>query len=135
MADQWRPHGWSVEVVRLTGTPDRHVEDRTCGLKGMGTGPRWQRALTTLARTVIRSGRRKDSWGDGVFDGSVECRVGVNHLAQYGDRYPSVGRDRERTGHFAAGRPSGGGFDQYPGVGVGDQLDEPVVARAVDPAP
>lgn len=44
MADQWPPHGWSVEVVQLTGTPDRHAEDRTYGLKGIGTGPHWQRA-------------------------------------------------------------------------------------------
>jgi hypothetical protein len=46
-----------------------------------------------------------------------------------------VDRDRERTEHFSAGWPGRGGSDQHPGVGVGDQLDEPVVARAVDPAP
>jgi hypothetical protein len=46
-----------------------------------------------------------------------------------------VDRDRERAEHFTAGQPSGGGSDHYPGAGIGDQLDEPVVARAVDPAP
>jgi hypothetical protein len=39
-----------------------------------------------------------------------------------------VDRDRERTEHLTAGRPGGGGSDQRPGVGVGDQLDEPVDA-------
>ena len=33
------PDGWSAEVVRLTGTPDRHTEDRTYGLQGIGNKP------------------------------------------------------------------------------------------------
>ena len=63
----------------------------------------------------------------------VQRRVGVKHLAQHGDRDLSVDCDRERTEHFTVGRPGVGGSDQYPGVG--DKLDEPVVAQAVDPAP
>lgn len=38
------PDRWSAEVVRLTGTPDRHTEDRTYGLQGWETSPHRQHA-------------------------------------------------------------------------------------------
>jgi hypothetical protein len=56
MAEQWLPYGWSVEAVQLAGTPGRLAADRTCGLKGMGTVHAGSAPLTTVARTVIRSG-------------------------------------------------------------------------------
>src|SRR3984885_16032712 len=68
-------------------------------------------------------------------DSTVERGVGVDHLAQPPDRHPLVHGQGEQAQHLAAGRPGRGGPDEDALAGVGDQLDEPVVARLVDPAP
>jgi hypothetical protein len=72
---------------------------------------------------------------DRVFDRAMERRIGVDHPAQHVDRHAGMDRDRERAEDLAACGPGGCRPGQHAGLSVGDQLDEPVVTRAVDPAP